>query len=330
MQAPTITAIYLGLLAFVYIALGLQVIRLRRLEGIAFGDGGSADLRSAIRAHAHFAETVPIIILMIGLLEATGLPAATLHQWLGALLVARLIHPVGMYAKPQSWQFSIFRVGGMTITTFVMFLCAKKIIQQFWLDDFYARLDVPSWPSFAQLPFQILTHTPWWVFAAFILVIRDGIQALRPRARSVGQLLITPSIFLAWGIVSLVIRSSLSASMLASWSIATVGFGAFAWRIGGLSAVSVDPTGRLLSLPGSAVPLIRGLFTFALKYGLAVSIALSKEARHELEFWNILVSGATAGYFSGWAIRLVSIYHETVSQRVSVSGLKPKSEDLES
>jgi hypothetical protein len=307
-QPPTITAIYLGLLTFVYIVLGLQVVRLRRREGVAFGDGGSADLRSAIRAHAHFAETVPIIMLMAALLEATGLPAATLHQWLGALLVARLIHPIGMYATPQSWQFRIFRVGGMTITIVVMFLCAKQIIQRFWLDSFLAGLDIPSWPGFAQLPFRIVTHTPWWVFAAFALVIQGGIQALQPRTLSIGRLLIAPSIFIAWGVASLVTRSSSSTSLLASWSIAAVSFGAFAWLAGRFDVVGVDRTRRLISLPGSAIPLIRGLLVFVAKYGLAIAFALAHESRRDIEFWNILVSGASAGYFSGWAIRLASIY----------------------
>jgi uncharacterized membrane protein YecN with MAPEG domain len=309
-QRPTITAIYLGLLAFIYIALGLQVVRLRRREGIAFGDGGNADLRSAIRAHAHFAETVPIIMLMAGLLEATGLPAAPLHQWLGALLVARLIHPIGMYAKPRSWQFAVFRVGGMSMTIAVMFLCANQITHRFWLDDFLAGLDIASWPGFAQLPWRIAIHTPWWAVAAFVLIIRGGIQALQPRTLSVGGLLVTPSIFIAWGAASLVTRSSSSASLLASWSIAAASFGAFAWLAGRFNVVGVDRTRRLVSLPGSAIPLIRGLSVFVAKYGLAIAFALAQESRRDIEFWNILVSGASAGYFLGWAVRLASIYRQ--------------------
>jgi uncharacterized protein len=41
---------------------------------VAFGDGGKAELRNAIRAHSHFAEYVPIIALMLALLENAGLP----------------------------------------------------------------------------------------------------------------------------------------------------------------------------------------------------------------------------------------------------------------
>ena len=35
---------------------------------------------------------------------------------MGALLVSRLLHPLGMYAAPNTLQFRIGRVGGITIT----------------------------------------------------------------------------------------------------------------------------------------------------------------------------------------------------------------------
>ena len=42
----------------------------------AFGDADNPALRSAIRAHAHFAEYVPIIALMVAMLEMSGAAAA--------------------------------------------------------------------------------------------------------------------------------------------------------------------------------------------------------------------------------------------------------------
>ncbi len=128
MQLPSITAAYVAVLALLYAALGLQVVRLRRGNRVGFGDGGSADLRSAIRAHAHFAEYVPIIVVMAAMLEISGLPAINLHVLMGALLVARVLHPFGMYAKPQTLQFRICRVGGMAVTTLVMIACALLIL----------------------------------------------------------------------------------------------------------------------------------------------------------------------------------------------------------
>jgi len=113
---PSITSTYLAVLSLLYAGLSLQVVRLRRKYRVAFGDKGNATLRSSIRAHSHFAEYVPVITLMVAMLEIAGSPAARLHMLMGALLLARLLHPIGMYAAPQTTQFQVGRVGGMVIT----------------------------------------------------------------------------------------------------------------------------------------------------------------------------------------------------------------------
>jgi uncharacterized membrane protein YecN with MAPEG domain len=76
-------------LGLVYAFLGLRVARIRRANKIGFGDGDNLYLRSAIRAHAHFAEYVPIIVIMNALLEIGGAPSAQMHVLLwGANRVA--------------------------------------------------------------------------------------------------------------------------------------------------------------------------------------------------------------------------------------------------
>jgi uncharacterized protein len=101
MHAPTITAAYLAVLALIYTALSIRVVGMRRGNRIGFGDGGNAALRAAIRAHAHFAEYVPIIVLMLGALELFGTGAVRLHMLLGTLVVSRILHPFGLVAKPS-------------------------------------------------------------------------------------------------------------------------------------------------------------------------------------------------------------------------------------
>ncbi|MBU6457362.1 MAG: MAPEG family protein [Bradyrhizobium sp.] len=136
MHLPAITATYLAALALLYAALGLQVVRLRRRNRAGFGDGGDTELRSAIRAHAHFAEYVPIIVLMVALLEASGLPALRVHLLMAALLLARVLHPVGMHASPGSLQFNLGRIGGMVITIIVMVSSALLILSRLSLTLF--------------------------------------------------------------------------------------------------------------------------------------------------------------------------------------------------
>src|ERR1700749_5173539 len=98
MQWASITGGYLAVLALVYSGLAVTVVRLRRQNRAAFGDAGNPALRSASRAHAHFAEYVPIIVLMVAMLEMSGMPGWRVHLLMGVLLVSRLQHPCGMYA----------------------------------------------------------------------------------------------------------------------------------------------------------------------------------------------------------------------------------------
>ena len=133
MQLPSITSAYLGILALLYLVLGLQVSRLRRGNRVLFGDGDNIKLRSAIRAHANFAEYVPIIVLMVAMLEMSGMPAPRVHLLMGALLVARLLHPLGMYVGPRTLQFQICRVGGISLTLLVMIAAALQLVSRFWL-----------------------------------------------------------------------------------------------------------------------------------------------------------------------------------------------------
>jgi uncharacterized membrane protein YecN with MAPEG domain len=95
-------------------------------------DGENFTLRSAIRAHANFIEYVPIIALLVAMLEMSGSSAARVHVLMGALLVARLLHPLGMYSKPGTWQFSAGRVGGIMITISVLIAAALSALSRFW------------------------------------------------------------------------------------------------------------------------------------------------------------------------------------------------------
>jgi uncharacterized membrane protein YecN with MAPEG domain len=128
MHLPSITAAYLAVLALLYAALALQVSRLRQGNRAAFGDRDNAGLRSAIRAHANFSENVPIITLMVAFLEMSDTSALRIHLLMGGLLVSRLLHPLGMYARPNTLPFRFGRVGGITITYGLLIAAAVTIL----------------------------------------------------------------------------------------------------------------------------------------------------------------------------------------------------------
>ncbi len=128
MTWPTVTAGYLAVLALIYAALAINVIRQRLAGRTPFGDGGDTVLRNAIRAHANFAEYVPIVALMVGLLEMSGGSAFRIHLWMAGLLLSRLMHPFGLAAETGSLPFRVFRVGGITLMLAVLIGSAVALL----------------------------------------------------------------------------------------------------------------------------------------------------------------------------------------------------------
>ena len=91
--------------------------------------------------HANFAEYVPIIALMVALLEMSGMSALRVHLLMGALLVSRLLHPLGMYAKPGTLPFWIGRVGGIALTIGLLIASALMILTRFGFGAAIEMLD---------------------------------------------------------------------------------------------------------------------------------------------------------------------------------------------
>jgi uncharacterized membrane protein YecN with MAPEG domain len=111
--------------------LGLQVSRLRRGHKVLFGDGDNIELRSAIRAHGNFVEYFPLVVLMVAMLEMSGLRAVQVHLLMGALLLARVLHPLGMYVGPRTLQFQIYRFGGIALNWLVLLAAAVLLLWRF-------------------------------------------------------------------------------------------------------------------------------------------------------------------------------------------------------
>jgi len=132
MHTPSITAFYLAILALIYAVLALRVAGLRRRNLATFGDADNVTLRTAIRVHANFIEYVPIITLLVALLEISGMAASRVHLLMGGLLLTRLLHPMGMAAKPMTWQFVVGRMVGILLTIAVLIAAAISGLIRFW------------------------------------------------------------------------------------------------------------------------------------------------------------------------------------------------------
>ncbi|MEM8949207.1 MAG: MAPEG family protein [Pseudomonadota bacterium] len=109
----TITPVYAGLLALIFVLLSLRVISGRRSTGTALGDGDDRLLLRRLRAHGNFAEYAPLAIVLMALIEWQEAPGLLLHAIGACLLVGRLLHAFGVSQEPETYKL---RVTGMALT----------------------------------------------------------------------------------------------------------------------------------------------------------------------------------------------------------------------
>jgi uncharacterized membrane protein YecN with MAPEG domain len=91
-----IAGIYAGLCGLLLVVLYVRVSQRRLATKIGAGTGGDAVLEQRVRAHANLIESAPLALLLLYLVEQTGLAAWAVHAFGVALVVARLLHAQGM------------------------------------------------------------------------------------------------------------------------------------------------------------------------------------------------------------------------------------------
>ncbi len=121
----SITALTAGVLAIIYLAMTIWVIMARVKYRIDLGHGDNKDLHMRIRAHANFAEYVPICLIVMFFVEAGGGPRWLVLAMGAALVLGRLAHVygVGMIEKP-----GLGRLAGTFATNTVMLVGGVVLI----------------------------------------------------------------------------------------------------------------------------------------------------------------------------------------------------------
>jgi Family of unknown function (DUF6622) len=153
---------------------------------------------------------------------------------------------------------------------------------------------------------QILIHTPIWVFPLFAYLVWLGIKATRPRTVTIWRSLIVPAVFIVCGLSRLLSRQQDVMWPLVSWGAAA----AVLLLVGLLTArpIELDHTTGEIKRPGSWVPLIRNVTVFALQYAVAVIAAVDPHDATTAAIIGRAISGGTTGYFLGRTIALLRQY----------------------
>lgn len=119
-----IVPVYAAILTLIFVVLSIRTLNLRRKLKVLVGDREDMTLRRAIRAHGHFAEYVPLAIVLMLLLELKG-ATGWLHVVGIVLIVGRLIHAFGISRDPEDVRL---RVAGMGATLFVLISSAIRLL----------------------------------------------------------------------------------------------------------------------------------------------------------------------------------------------------------
>ncbi len=117
----TISPIYAGLVAILFLVLSYRVTLGRRAHQVSIGDGGHKALVKRIRVQANCAEYAPIGIILLAMAELQGAAGWLLHLGGLMLLSGRALHAYGLGSTPQVVPA---RINGMYLTFAMIALMA--------------------------------------------------------------------------------------------------------------------------------------------------------------------------------------------------------------
>jgi uncharacterized membrane protein YecN with MAPEG domain len=120
-MTPRISLFIASLHVLLFVVLTLRVVGRRRAARVGVGSGGDEALSLRMRVHGNFSEYVPLALLMLALLELSGLPAALVWTLGVALLLGRALHAIGLGGSPG---YSLGRFGGTVLTLLVLVAAA--------------------------------------------------------------------------------------------------------------------------------------------------------------------------------------------------------------
>ena len=110
-----ITALYASILAILIIWLAVQVIKQRRLNQVAYADGGVEALQIARSAQSNATEYIPITLILMALLESNSAYQTWIHLTGIIFVIGRIIHARGILKEDLKR-----RVRGMQVTFLVI------------------------------------------------------------------------------------------------------------------------------------------------------------------------------------------------------------------
>lgn len=121
---PTVTAIFIGILLLMQVALSITTSYFRAKREIDYGDNNDLSMLKVIRAHGNFVEYVPMVLIAMAASELMGAPGWLLVTCGCVVVFSRVTHAAHMFG--YGGQAS--RAVGAGLTTLVMIVLAVYLL----------------------------------------------------------------------------------------------------------------------------------------------------------------------------------------------------------
>lgn len=127
-MSPHWTLFFAAVCGLAHCGLVGLVIAQRRRTGILVSHGDNDRLRRRLRAQGNFSENVPLALLLMLLLELSGLATPWLLVMGIALLLGRALHATALLCD----RLPVLRVAGTVLTVNVISLGALACLLRWW------------------------------------------------------------------------------------------------------------------------------------------------------------------------------------------------------
>lgn len=122
---PLIVPAYAAVLGLMFVAISFRVANARRTMRIGLGTGGDRQLERYIRVQGNFAEYVPMVLILLTFVELQAWPAWLMHTLCALLLIARVVHALGVAREPENIRF---RATGMVTTLSILIATSMLLL----------------------------------------------------------------------------------------------------------------------------------------------------------------------------------------------------------
>ncbi len=163
--------------------------------------------------------------------------------------------------------------------------------------------------------FQILVHTPVWVWMILVFLIYRGLLASRDRELSRLQTCVVPVVFLWLSLDGITRSFGAQDGALLAWLVGAVTGIAIAWLSFDPQRMSLLADGKTVFIRGSWKPMLLMLAIFLTKYATGIVLALQPTRARDLGFVVAvcLLYGMCNGMFFAQLLRLFTLQRRVVA-----------------